>query len=468
MQPPAIPLRSGRGRGVLAAAVLASGMAFLDGTAVNVALPALARELGAGLTGLQWVVDAYLLTLSAFLLLGGALGDALGRRRVFSAGVALFAVTSALCGLAPSLPVLWASRALQGAAAALLVPGSLAIVRGTFAPGEQGEAVGAWAGLSGVTTAAGPLLGGWLVQAASWRLVFLINVPVAAAALYLTRRCVPEARREPGARLDWPGALLAAAGLAGVAFALIEGPATRWAAPSWSSGAAGAVALALFVARERRARAPMLPLDLFRSRQLTGASLTTLAVYFALSAAMFLVVLRLQARQGWSPVASGLALTPITALLLTLSPVAGRLAGRFGYRLPMTAGPLVAAAGLALLGRVERPAALLAGVAVLGLGLAATVAPLTTAAITGAREGRAGVASGLNNAVARVAGLLGVALLPGLAGLDPGAARSPAFAAGYRLALTLAALACAAGGLIAWGSMPAGGRPRRAAIDRRA
>jgi EmrB/QacA subfamily drug resistance transporter len=439
---------------VLAAAVLASGMAFLDGTVVNVALPVLARELGAGLAALQWIVDAYLLTLSAFLLLGGALGDALGRRRVFAAGVVLFAATSALCGLAPSLPVLWAARALQGAAGALLVPGSLAIVRASFAPEEAGAAVGAWAGLSGVTTAAGPILGGWLVQAASWRLIFLLNLPVAAAALLFTARCVPAGERRPGA-LDWQGALLAAAGLGGLVFALIEGPASHWAAPAWAPGLAGAAALAAFVARERRAREPMLPLDLFRSRQLTGANLTTFAVYFALSAALFLVVLRLQARQGRSPLASGLVLMPITALMLALSPAAGRLAGRVGFRLPMTAGPLVAAAGLALLGWEERLGPTLAGVAVFGLGLATTVAPLTTAAITGVGEGRAGVASGLNNAVARVAGLLGVAVIPGLAGIDPGAARSEAFAAAYRHALTLAALVCAAGGAVAWLTLPA-------------
>ncbi|BDG10602.1 MFS transporter [Anaeromyxobacter paludicola] len=448
-----MPLRSARGRGVLAATVLASGMAFLDTTVVNVALPSIARELHAGLAGLQGVVDAYLLTLSSLLLLGGALGDLLGRRAVFAAGVALFAVTSALCGLAPTLPVLWLARALQGCAAALLVPGSLAIVRGSFAAEEQGAAVGAWSALSGVTTAAGPLLGGWLVQAASWRFIFLLNLPVAAAALWLTARCVtPSPRR--AARLDWPGALLAAAGLAGLVLALIAGPGAGWSPPVLWGGAAGLGALAAFLLRERRTPHPMLPLDLFRSRQLSGANLTTFAVYFALSAALFLVVLRLQARQGWSPLASGLALAPVTLLMLLLSPASGRLAGRIGFRLPMTAGPLVAAAGLAVLAEVERTAPLLGAVSLLGLGLATTVAPLTTAAITGAGEDRAGIASGLNNAVARVAGLLGVAVIPGLAGVDPAAADTPAFAAACRVALRAAALACAAGGLAAFATLP--------------
>ena len=443
-----VRLRSARGRGVLVATVLGSGVAFLDSTVVNVALPVLGQELHAGIAGLQWTMDAYLLTLTALLLLGGSLGDALGRRKTFVAGLAWFALASAACGLAPSIGALAAARAVQGAGAALLVPGSLAVLRSSFAEEEQGRAVGAWAGLSGVTAAVGPLVGGWLITAWSWRVIFFLNLPLAAAAAWAALRCIPESRTT-GLRVDVPGALAATLGLGGCVYALIEAPVRG---PGVAVAAAlGAASLAAFVWIEARHPDPMLPLDLFRSRQFSGANAVTLAVYFALSGATFLLIIHLQSVLGYSPLAAGAALTPVTLLLLVLSPPAGKLASRIGYRAPMTAGPLIAAVGVALLAKVGRDSSyvsgVLPGIAVLGLGLAATVAPLTTAVLAGAKELHAGVAAAVNTAISRLAGLLAVALLPLLAGIS--AADAGSLAAGFPRAMWICAAVCAAGGLCA-------------------
>jgi EmrB/QacA subfamily drug resistance transporter len=444
-----VRLHSGHGRGVLLATVLGSGVAFLDSTVVNVALPVLGRDLHAGMAGLQWTMDAYLLTLSALLLLGGSLGDALGLRRTFVAGLAWFAVASAACGLSPSVGTLVVARAVQGAGAALLVPGSLAVLRASFTEDERGQAIGAWAGLSGVTTALGPLLGGWLITAWSWRVIFFLNLPLAAVAAWAALRCIPESRASGPARIDVAGAATATLGLGGSVYALIEAPAHG---PFVAAAAVlGAASLGAFVWIEARRAQPMLPLDLFRSRQFSGANVVTLAVYFALTGATFFLVLDLQSVLGYSPLAAGAALTPITLLLLVLSPLAGKLASRIGYRAPMTAGPLLAAAGLLLLSGVTRGSSylrgVLPGIAVLGLGLACTVAPLTTAVLAGADERHAGVAAAVNTAVARIAGLLAIALLPLLAGIS--AADAQSLAAGLPRAMWISAGVCAAGGLCA-------------------
>jgi EmrB/QacA subfamily drug resistance transporter len=443
-----VSLRSARGRGVLLATVLGSGAAFLDGTAVNVALPVLGRELHAGMAGLQWTVDAYLLTHTALLLVGGSLGDALGRRKMFVAGLTWFAIASAGCGLAPSVGALVAARALQGVGAALLVPGSLAVLRASFPEEEQGQAIGAWSGLSGVTTAVGPLVGGWLIEVWSWRVVFFLNLPVTAVAAWAALRCVPESRTPGRARIDLPGAIAATVGLGGTVYALIESHARGVAL----AAGAGIVALVAFFWIEMRRSHPMLPLDLFRSRQFSGANAVTLAVYFALSGATFLLILHLQRVLGYSPLAAGAALTPLTVLLLFLSPVAGKLTGRIGYRPLMTGGPLAVGAGVVLLAGVGPHSTyvrgVLPGVVVLGLGLAATVAPLTTAVLAGAEKSHAGMAAAVNAAVSRLAGLVAVALLPLVAGIASDDPRS--LVAGFGRAMSICAALSAVGALVAF------------------
>jgi EmrB/QacA subfamily drug resistance transporter len=444
-----VRFKTAQGRGILLATVLGSGMAFLDTTAVNVALPTLGRELHAGMAGLQWTVDAYLLTLSALLLVGGSLGDALGRRRIFVLGVAWFAVASAACGLAPSVGALAAARAVQGAGAALLVPGSLAVLRESFAEEDQGHAIGAWSGLSGVTTALGPVVGGWLISAWSWRVVFFLNLPVAAAAIWAALRCVPDSRIPQRPRIDVAGAVAATASLAALVYALIEAP--GHGAKVLFVTAVGAALLAVFLVLEARRKDPMLPLELFRSRQFSGANAVTIAVYFALGGATFLLVLQLQRVLEYSPLASGAALTPITVLMLVLSPPAGKLASRIGYRLPMTAGPVIAGIGVALLAPIGRgspyAAAVLPGILVLGIGLSATVAPLTSAVLAGAEERHAGVAAAVNTAIARLAGLLAVALLPLAAGIS--GADAAALARGFSRAMWICAAVCGGGGIVA-------------------
>src|SRR5438445_5262569 len=345
---------SAQGRWVLLATVLGSAVVMLDGTVVNVALPAIGRDLKAGIDGLQWTVSGYLLTLSALILLGGALGDRFGRRRVFVIGVIWFAAASLVCGLAPNLPALVAARVLQGIGGALLTPGSLAILQASFADDDRAQAIGAWSGLGGIATAVGPFLGGYLIQAVSWRLIFLLNLPLAAAVVYVAARHVPESSDVEGAReIDVVGAILAMLGLGGTTYALIEGPVQGpGSLLILLTGGGGVLALIAFFFVEARSSHPMLPLSLFASRPFSGTNLVTLVVYGALGAVFFLLILQLQQVVGYGPVQAGVATLPVTALLLLISPRAGKLATRIGPRVPLTVGPLLAASGVALMARI--------------------------------------------------------------------------------------------------------------------
>ncbi len=451
-----IAYRSPAGRWVLLATIMGSGMAMLDGTVVNVALPTIGRELSVGITGLQWTVNAYTLTLAGLLLLGGSLGDRYGRRRLFVAGVVWFAMASMLCGLAPNGSLLIAARALQGVGGALLTPGSLAIIQANFRPEDRGAAVGAWSGFGGVAAAIGPFLGGYLVQALSWRWIFFINVPVAAAVAWIATMHIPETHDpEATGRVDVPGALLAALGLAGLTYALTEGPRFGWLSPVIvGSLVGGALLFIAFVAAETRERHPMLPLELFASRQFTAANLVTLVVYAALIGGTFLIPIELQRVVGMTPLQSGTAIIPITAVMLLFSARAGRLAARIGPRLPMCIGPLLMAAGLAMLARLGPGSSFLIMVLpsqlVFAAGLTLTVAPLTSTVLAAASEHHAGIASAVNNAVARTAGLLAVAILPVAAGLTGAEALQPeVFGRGFRMAMIISATLCALGGLLA-------------------
>lgn len=451
-------LRSTQGRGVLAATILGSGMAMLDGTVVNVALPRIGRDLDAGLTALQWTVNAYTLTLAGLLLLGGSLGDRLGRRRVYVLGVLWFTVASVGCALAPTAGLLIAMRALQGVGAALLTPGSLAILESVFRREDRAAAVGAWSGLGGVATAIGPVLGGVLVGVApwGWRLVFLINIPMAVAVVFLAGRFVPETKDdEATGRLDVVGAALAAAGLGLTVYALTEGPHRHWPVGLVGCLVAGVFVLAAFLVVEARGAHPMMPLSLFRSHQFSAANAVTFVVYAALSGAFFLIPVQLQRVSGYSPVEAGSALLPVTFVMLLLSARMGRVATRIGPRIPMTIGPVVAGSGLALLVRVGADASYVADVLpavfVFALGLSATVAPLTATALASAPARQVGVASAVNNDVARAAGLLAVAVLPGLAGITPAAYRVPAeLSAGFHHAMLVSAGLCALGGVLSF------------------
>jgi EmrB/QacA subfamily drug resistance transporter len=428
-------------------------MAALDATVVNVALPSIGKDLGADVAGLQWIITGYLITLSALLLIGGSLGDRFGRRRIFRVGVAWFALASVLCSLAPTIGVLVAARILQGVGGALLTPGSLAIIEATFAVGDRARAIGAWSGLGGIAAAIGPLVGGWLVSAVSWRLIFLINVPLAAIVL-LAARHVPEST-DPAAppRTDFLGASLAVIGLASSTCALIEGP-TAAGPVVVVAAVIGVAGLVAFVLVERRSRHPMLPLELFASRQFSAANLVTLGVYAALDGVLFLLAVTLQEALGYSPIEAGVALLPVTVLMLLFSARAGALAQRIGPRLPMTLGPLIVAVGLLMMRGVSPGAHygtdILPAVVVFGAGLSLTVAPLTATVLAAAPERHAGVASAVNNAVARVAGLVAVALLPALAGLTGAEHLSPsAFADGFHTAATIGAGLCLAGAAVA-------------------
>ncbi|MEO3807511.1 MFS transporter [Sphaerisporangium sp. B11E5] len=441
-----IRMKSPQGRWVLFTTVLGSGMAFLDSTVVNVALPELGRTLGATMSGLQWTVNAYTLTLAGLILLGGSLGDRYGRRKIFVIGVVWFAVASALCGLAPDVEVLVLARALQGVGGALLTPGSLAIIQSSFARADRPRAVGAWSGLGGVAGAVGPLLGGWLVETAGWRWVFLINLPIAALVVAVAARHVPETRDESATgRFDVLGAVLAALSLAGVTYALIE-VGTPASVPA---GVAGVLLGASFVVLEiRRSRggpvAPLVPVRVFASREFTAINAVTLVMYAAMGVVFFLLVVELQVAAGFSPIAAGSAMLPVMILMLLLSPRSGDLARRIGPRIPLTVGLLMVAAALVLLSRVGPGATyltdVLPAVTLFGLGLSAAVAPLTATVLATADERFAGVASGVNNAVARTGGLLAVAAIPPLVGLTGTAYTSPtAFTAGFHSAMLISA-----------------------------
>lgn len=449
-------LSESRGRWVLFAAVLGTGMAFLDSTVVNVALPALGQDLDATVSDLQWVVNAYTLTLASLILLGGSLGDRLGRRRVFLVGVVWFAVASALCGVAQDVTTLVVARALQGIGGALLTPGSLALIQASFHPDERARAIGAWSGLAGVSTAVGPLVGGYLVDAVSWRWVFLINVPLALAVVLASLRCVPESR-DPSSRgaFDVPGAALAAFGLGAVTYALIEAPDRGGTSPHvLVAGAFGVASLVGFVLVEVRGRNPMLPTGIFRSAQFTAANLVTFLVYAALGGLLFLLVVQLQVSAEFSATAAGIALLPVTLLMLVLSPRAGALATRIGPRIPMSAGPAVAGVGLLMLAGIGPGARyvtdVLPGVVVFGLGLSLTVAPLTATVLGAAPTEHAGAASGVNNAVARTGGLLAVAVLPLVVGLTGSDYADPsAFTDGFRQSMFVCAGLLGAGAVLA-------------------
>jgi EmrB/QacA subfamily drug resistance transporter len=452
-----IRIGTASGRWVLLAAVLGSAVVALDATVVNVALPVIGRDLHAGVAGLEWTLDAYLVTLAALILLGGSLGDHFGRRRLFVIGLVWFAVASLASGLAPTLGVLIAGRALQGVGGALLTPASLAIIQATFHPGDRARAIGVWSGLGGLATAAGPLAGGYLVDAVSWRLIFLLNLPVAAVAAAVAIRHVPETTDPTVDRhIDATGAVLGALGLAGLTFALIEGTGRGFGDPGVVVAAVvGLTAVAGFVVAEARGRHPMLPLAVFESRQFTGANLVTFAVYGALGGVFFLLIVFLQTVLRYSPLSAGASMLPVTVLMLAFSARAGALAQRLGPKLPMTVGPIVVAigiAGMARLGPGDRyVTAVLPAVVVFGLGLACTVAPLTATVLAAVDVRHAGIASGVNNSVARVASLLAVAALPLAAGLKGADFGNPAtFARGFHVAALLGAGLAAAGGVVAW------------------
>ncbi|MCW2498047.1 MFS transporter [Jatrophihabitans sp.] len=429
-----------QGRGALAATILGSGMAFLDGTIVNVATKHIGTDFHASFSALQWVLNAYTLTLAALILLGGSLGDRLGRRRVFVVGVIWFATASLACALAPDVGVLIAARAVQGIGGALMTPGSLAIISSVFVAEDRARAVGAWSGLAGVSTALGPLLGGWLVQSFSWRWAFAINLPVAAAVAVLALRYVPETRSAHAPpRLDVSGTVLIALGLGGITFGTTLAGSDGWTAAAAGATALGVLFVGAFLLVERGEREPLVPLGLFRDRTFSGTNLMTFFTYAALGAMFFVLVLNLQVSAGYGALAAGLSMLPMTIVLLLVSARSGALAARIGPRLQLTLGPLVAGGGLLLLSRIDQHhhtyvIDVLPGVLLFALGMATLVAPLTATVMSSAPQDQVGVASGVNNAVARAGGLLAVAVLPTLAGLHGDAYRNiTSMVHGYRI-----------------------------------
>jgi EmrB/QacA subfamily drug resistance transporter len=442
-------------------------MASIDATVVGIALPTIGREFHSSFGALQWVVTGYTLTLSSLLLFGGSLGDRYGRRRTFVIGVVWFTVASGLCAAMPGTTALIGARMLQGVGAALLTPGSLAILQASFDPEERGRAIGAWSGLGGVAAAAGPLIGGYLIAVTSWRSIFLVNLPIGVAVLVLSIRHVPESR-DPTAsgRVDLPGALLATLALGGVTFCLIEGPSLGWTAPTVVAALSlGLVAGVGFVWAERSSHTPMLPLGLLRVRQFTIANAVTFVIYAGLGGALFLLPIQLQVAGLYSPLESGLAFLPLTVIMLALSARSGRLATRIGPRLQMSVGPVVVGAGLALLSRVSTDTSYLSGVlpavVVFGLGLAITVAPLTATALAALPDEHSGLASAFNNDVARIGSLIAVAVLPAIAGITGSSYLHPAeLSSGFRTAVLIASGMCVAGGLLAAIGIRNPSRPR--------
>ncbi|MFI5796873.1 MFS transporter [Streptomyces sp. NPDC051677] len=454
---PDVRMASPQGRWILFTTVLGSSMALLDSTVVNVALPHIGRDLDADLAALQWTVNAYMLTLAGLILLGGSLGDRYGRRKIFMVGVVWFAAASLLCGLAPNAGVLIAARAFQGIGGALLTPGSLALIQASFHPDDRGRAVGLWSGFGGIGAAVGPFLGGWLVDGPGWRWVFLLNVPLAVACVPVALRHVPESGDEKAhGGFDVLGAALGALSLGLVTYALIEaGEGSLAVAVTAMGGVAAGVA---FVYVERRRPDPMMPLDVFASRQFTAVNLVTLCVYAALGGFFFLSVVQLQVVAGYSALGAGTALLPTTVLMLLLSSRSGELGERIGPRIPLTVGPLLCAAGMLLMLRVGENASYVAdvlpAVLVLGVGLVALVAPLTATVLASVDVTRAGLASGINNAAARAAGLVAVAALPLLTGMGPEAYRSPdAFDDAFHRAMAWCAGVLVAGAAVAFATV---------------
>jgi len=453
LEPLGVAVGSGAGHWIIAITVAASGMAFLDATVVNVALPAIGEDLHASAGALQWVVSGYLLTLASFILVSGSLSDRLGRRRVLVLGAAVFGAASVACAVAPTAEVLVAARVVQGIGAALLTPGALATIEATIRREDRGRAIGMWSGLTGVTSAVGPAVGGLLISAVSWRAVFLINLPIAAFVIVASRQHLPESREPATAdRIDLPGAALAVVALALGTFALTANglaPGLRIA-----GGAAAVLTFAGFLAVESTTREPMVPLSLFRIRLFSASNLVTFVVYAATGGFFFLFASFLQIAQGYGPFLAGMAALPITLLMLVLSPRSGALAARIGPRWPLTIGPLVIGVGLALLALLDADSryltAILPAIVIIGLGLVILVAPITTTVLEAAGESQAGIASGVNNAVARLGSLIAVAVLPAIAGLSGEQFFDPeAMTDGFRIAMLCCAGLAAVGGLVA-------------------
>jgi EmrB/QacA subfamily drug resistance transporter len=446
-----IEYSSAAGRGVVLAAVLGSGMAMLDGTVVNVALKTIGKDLDASLAQLQWITNGYLLLLASLILLGGALGDRIGRRRVFLIGVVWFAAASVLCGVAPDPTLLIAARVLQGIGGALLTPGSLAIIEAVFVKADRGRAIGAWSGLGSIAAAIGPFVGGGLVQYADWRWIFLINAPLAAVTVVVALKYVPETRAQHEGPFDVVGAVSAAVSLAGLTYCLIEWG-TSYALPALG---VGVLAGAAFLYVEHRSDHPMMPLSMFTSRNFSAANAMTLLVYAALGAVMFFLVIDLQTVVGYGALEAGLATLPLTVIMLFLAARGGALGARIGPRVPMTVGPIVMGGGVAWLSLVGAGTSYWTGVlppvCVFGLGLSLMVAPLTSTVLAAAPEDRTGIASGVNNAVARAGSLLAVAALPVAVGLSGDQYADPvAFDRAFGAALLICAGLLVAGGVISW------------------
>jgi EmrB/QacA subfamily drug resistance transporter len=449
-------LSTARGRWVLTATVMGSSMAMLDGSVVGIAQPAIGREFHAPIAGLQWISVGYLLSLAGLLLLSGALNDRYGRRRVFLIGVTWFALASMVCAIAPNIGLLIAARILQGVGGALLTPGSLAILEASFAPAERGRVIGAWSGLGALASAIGPPLGGFLISAVSWRLIFLINAPVAVAVVLISLRHVPESR-DPDATgsIDIAGSALTVTGLVGLSYGLIEGAAEGWTSPVVEGALAlGIAALLLFVVVELRVRAPIVPLEIFRSMQFSATNVETLLIYGMFGGVLFLLPIELQQVSHYSPTEAGASFLPLTVLMLLFSARSGALSARIGPRLQMSLGPIIIAGGLALLARIDAGGnyliEVLPAVLLFGVGLAITVAPLTATALSSAPAERTGLASAVNNTVARTGSLLAVALLPAIAGVTGDSYLHPSvFEVGFQRAAIIAAVICAAAGLLA-------------------